>query len=184
MTFSFRSRDPRVVDAANDRMTTRYAKKVDSIAQRVPLGIDLLGFRRSPDMDAPANMPLVAGNRMPNRSLNVSSPLNSWLDGCGRKLDRSVAQLSPVNLIPRPGATKGCMIMADTGMLRMARVRMTRSPLLAFANIQLPARHRMVHTTKPVVSSRYSHLIAGGGGAPGGGGGRAGGPAAGGAGGR
>ena len=48
--------------------------KVESMAQRVPVGMALLGFLRSPDMEAPANIPEVAGNRMPNRLLKVSKP--------------------------------------------------------------------------------------------------------------
>lgn len=39
---------------------------------RVPLGIDLLGFLRSPDILAPAKIPAVAGNRIPNKSCQFS----------------------------------------------------------------------------------------------------------------
>jgi len=38
----------------------------------VPRGMDLLGLRRSPDILAPANIPAVAGKRMPKRSCQFS----------------------------------------------------------------------------------------------------------------
>jgi hypothetical protein len=50
------------------KMTSVYVIKVKARPERVPLGIDLLGFFRSPDMLAPAKIPPVAGKRIPNRS--------------------------------------------------------------------------------------------------------------------
>ena len=42
-----------VIDAPIARMTRVYVKKVQSSPWRVPLGMDLLGLRRSPDILAP-----------------------------------------------------------------------------------------------------------------------------------
>jgi hypothetical protein len=49
-----------VVEAAIDTMTTKYTIKVANMAQSVPFGMVVLGFFKSPDMDAPAKMPDVA----------------------------------------------------------------------------------------------------------------------------
>ena len=42
------------------------------MAHRVPVGMDLFGFRRSPDMLVPAKIPEQAGNNTPKRSLKFS----------------------------------------------------------------------------------------------------------------
>ena len=43
-----------------------YTQNVEPTAQSVPFGIDLLGSSRSPDMDAPARIPMQAGKSTPN----------------------------------------------------------------------------------------------------------------------
>lgn len=45
---------------AIDRTTMKYTMNVDKVAHNVPFGMALLGFLRSPDMDAPAKIPAVA----------------------------------------------------------------------------------------------------------------------------
>lgn len=55
-----------------DMITSVYATNVTRSPFRVPDGIDLLGFRRSPDILAPAKMPAVAGNNIPKRSCQFS----------------------------------------------------------------------------------------------------------------
>lgn len=63
-TLLLASRESRLVVAAMDRTTTKYTMNVVNMAQSVPFGIALLGFLRSPDMDAPAKMPDVALMKM------------------------------------------------------------------------------------------------------------------------
>lgn len=58
--FEFAKKDSCVVEAAMETRTTKYTAKVENMAQSVPLGMALLGFLKSPDMDAPAKMPDVA----------------------------------------------------------------------------------------------------------------------------
>lgn len=58
--FAFAKNEAGVVEAAMDTMTIKYTIKVASMAQSVPLGIVVLGFFKSPDMEAPAKMPDVA----------------------------------------------------------------------------------------------------------------------------
>ncbi len=58
--FAFAKNEAWVVEAAMDTRTTKYTIKVASMAQSVPLGIVVLGFFKSPDMEAPAKMPDVA----------------------------------------------------------------------------------------------------------------------------
>lgn len=50
------------MDAPIERMTSAYTTNVKNKPLSVPDGIDRLGFLRSPDMLAPANIPAVAGN--------------------------------------------------------------------------------------------------------------------------
>lgn len=121
------------------------------MAHSVPLGMALLGFFRSPDMDAPAKIPDVAGNRMPKRSRNVARPLNEGSSVCGRKLSRRVCRLMPVNCIPRSSSWKGCLKMADTGILMMANERMIIRALLALAKMPLPARQSAVQARRAAV---------------------------------
>lgn len=123
------------------------------MAHSVPLGIALLGFFRSPDIDAPANMPDVAGKRMPKRSRNVDRPLNEGSSVCGRKLSRRVCRLIPVNWIPRFSSWKGRLNMADTGMLIIANERMMIRALLALAKMPLPARQSAVQARRATVCS-------------------------------
>lgn len=62
----------RLIVAPIDNMTRVYATKVNMSPCKVPLGIDLLGVLKSPDMLAPAKMPAVAGKRIPNKSCQFS----------------------------------------------------------------------------------------------------------------
>jgi hypothetical protein len=55
-----------VTVAAMAKMTVIYIKNVRPIPANVPRGIETLGFFRSPDMLAPANIPAVAGKKTPN----------------------------------------------------------------------------------------------------------------------
>jgi hypothetical protein len=77
ITFPLWTKDECVALEANDKITVVYAIKVVNIAHSVPTGMSFDGFRKSPDMEAPAKMPDVAGNRMPNRSRKVLKPENS-----------------------------------------------------------------------------------------------------------
>lgn len=76
MTLAFLVKEDLVIVAAMARITNVYSTKVVAKPYSVPLGIDLLGFRKSPDMLAPANIPPVAGNKIPKRSWKVSLPLS------------------------------------------------------------------------------------------------------------
>lgn len=138
-------------------MTSKYATNVDNMAHRVPIGIALDGFRRSPDMEAPAKMPDVAGKRTPKRSRKVPRPPNSLPAECGKRLDLRVAKLTPVKLMPRTGSWNAGNTKAESGMLAIDTVKMTRRALLAFAKTELPARQRRVQTSRAAVSNRYSH---------------------------
>ena len=148
MILGFPRKEAWVVLDASDTITSTYAIKVDSMAHNVPTGIALLGFFRSPDMEAPAKMPEVAGKRIPNRSRNVARPWKDAPAECGSKLDFSVCQLTPVNSMPRPGSLNGRMNKAEKGMLRMATIKITSRALLALANMPLPAKQSAVQKIK------------------------------------
>jgi hypothetical protein len=60
ITLLLARKDSWVVAAAMERMTVKYAMNVVRVAHNVPCGIALLGFLKSPDMEAPANIPEVA----------------------------------------------------------------------------------------------------------------------------
>lgn len=72
MIFRFLYKLSRLIVAPIDKMTRVYATKVNMRPCKVPLGIDLLGFFRSPDILAPAKIPAVAGKRIPNKSCQFS----------------------------------------------------------------------------------------------------------------
>jgi len=144
-----------VVLAAIERATTRYAIQVVSIAQRVPRGIAWLGFLKSPDIEAPANIPDVAGKRIPNRSRyierlneNAERPLNDSFPRRGIKLLRRVCRLRPVNSMPRFSSRNGCRSTAEAGIEKMATNKTTVKTLLALAKMALPAMQREVHATR------------------------------------
>lgn len=147
-------KDEWLVLAAKEKITSRYEIRVESIAQSVPLGIALLGFLRSPDIEAPAKIPEVAGNKTPNSARKVSKPANSLPFVWGRRFDLKVSRLKPVNSIPLTGSMKAGLNKPDTGMLMIEMTRTTRRALLAFAKMELPARHRQVHTARAAVSKR------------------------------
>lgn len=71
MMFSFRRREACVMLAANERIPTIYTTSVVSMAQSAPWRLDLLGLRRSLDIEAPAKRLDVAGNRIQNKSCNA-----------------------------------------------------------------------------------------------------------------
>jgi hypothetical protein len=150
----FRRNEWCLVLDAKETITSRYARKVDNIAQSVPRGMALLGLRRSPDMEAPAKIPDVAGKRIPNKSRNVVKPLKWPLEESGRRLDFRVARLNPVNSMPLSGSTKAGFRRAETGILKMEKVSTTKRALLALANMELPARQRPVQKTSATVPNR------------------------------
>ena len=85
MTFVVLRKEALVIVDAIEKMTSEYRTKVVERPLRVPVGMDLLGVLRSPDILAPANIPTqlickhkgnrglkhlppVAGNKIPNKS--------------------------------------------------------------------------------------------------------------------
>jgi len=136
MTFVFLRKEALVIVDAIEKMTSEYRTKVVERPLRVPVGMDLLGVLRSPDILAPANIPTqlickhkgnrglkhlppVAGNKIPNKSWKVSlpfiwlpaAPLVSW----GIRLPFRVLRLGPVNSIPSLRLSNGESTMADKG---------------------------------------------------------------------
>ena len=61
-----------VTVAAIENITARYMKNVRAMPANVPVGIETLGFFRSPDILAPAKMPAVAGKKTP-KTLAIDS---------------------------------------------------------------------------------------------------------------
>ncbi|KAH3673611.1 hypothetical protein WICPIJ_009728 [Wickerhamomyces pijperi] len=86
----------------------------------VPLGIDLEGFLKSPDIEAPAKIPAVAGKKIPNRSWNVSLPGSSDpaapCVNSGNKFERTVSHVGPVYSSPYSLKMNGFTNTEETGI--------------------------------------------------------------------
>jgi hypothetical protein len=139
----------------------------------VPAGIDLLGFFRSPLMLAPAKIPAVAGNKIPNRSCQFSlqiilSKASKYTYGlthvsdiplpveplvkCGIKFSFSVCTEIPVYTVPEVGSLNGDRKKVENGMENVARRSMANNRFDARANIADPSRHITVQNTRTAVA--------------------------------
>jgi hypothetical protein len=83
-------------------------------------------------------------------------PAAPWVS-LGLRLSIKVFTLNPVNSMAKPFLTKGFLTIAEKGMLNVAINKIARRPLLALANIELPAKQMAVHKTRTIVPQRYSH---------------------------
>ncbi|KAJ2798591.1 hypothetical protein H4R21_003866 [Coemansia helicoidea] len=74
-----------------------YSTNVMSTAHSVPFGIDRLGLRSADDIDAPAMMPMHAGNSTPSTEPTVSAARPAAIGArSGHRFSRNVAMLHPV----------------------------------------------------------------------------------------
>ena len=83
-------------------------------------------------------------------------PAAPWVS-LGLRLSINVFALNPVNSMSGPSFVKGFVIIAEKGMLNVATNKIARRPLLALANIELPAKQMAVHKTRTIVPQRYCH---------------------------
>ena|SRR5947207_1985999 len=128
---------------------------------KVPLGMDTLGFRKSPDILAPANMPAVAGKNTPNTLATVSFRLWSLLPAApavkfGHRFAFSDFNEMPVYIILKCGATmseKGLTKRDERGIDREDKIRTTKRKFEAREKARDPTSEMIV--TKSNIDEAY-----------------------------
>jgi len=137
------------------KMTARYMKNVNPIPDNVPLGIETLGFFKSPDILAPANTPAVAGKNTPN-TLAIVSLFNGFElpaapdVNLGHKLSFNDSSDIPVYRIVPPDLVEsenGFTIKDDRGIENEETIRIANNTPEARENALDPTNEIIVTTS-------------------------------------
>jgi hypothetical protein len=142
-------------------------KKVNAIPARVPLGIETLGFFKSPDILAPANTPAVAGKKTPN-TLAIDS-LRSGFElpaapvvNLGHRLSFSDFIDMPVYLIIPPDLVEsenGLTINDESGIENEDTMRITKRTPDARENAFEPTKEMIVQNSNIREAYKNSHHL-------------------------
>ena len=125
-------------------------KKVKPIPDNVPLGIETLGFFRSPDILAPANTPAVAGKNTPNTLAIVSFLKGFELPAApdvnlGHRLSFNDSKEIPVYLIVPPD-----LVESENGRTRNDDKGIENDDTIRIANKTPEARENAFDPTNEI----------------------------------
>jgi|SRR5271156_3280766 len=142
-------------------------KNVNVIPAKVPLGIETLGFFKSPDILAPANTPAVAGKKTPNTLAIVSLRSGFELPAApvvnfGHRLSFSDLTDRPVYLIIPPDLVEsenGLTIKDETGMENEDTIRITNRTPEARENAFEPTKEMTVQNNNIKEAYKNSHHL-------------------------
>jgi hypothetical protein len=140
-------------------------KNVSPIPANVPLGIETLGFFKSPDILAPANTPAVAGKNTPNTLAIVSIRRGFELPAApevnrGHRFSRSDFIEIPVYLIVPPSRVEsenGGTRNDDRGIESEETMRITNNTPEAREKAFDPTKEMMVTTSNISDAYKNSH---------------------------
>src|SRR5579862_1425973 len=140
-------------------------KNVNPIPHNVPLGMDTLGFFRSPDILAPANTPAVAGKKTPNTLAIVSFFKGFALPAApdvnlGHKFSLRVSNEIPVYLIIPPDRVESenaLTVKDDKGIENDDTIRTRNRNPEARENALDPTNEIIVTTSNITDAYRNSH---------------------------
>jgi hypothetical protein len=147
------------------KITERYTKNVNPIPANVPLGIETLGFFKSPDILAPANTPAVAGKNTPKTLAIVSVRRGFELPAApdvnlGQRLSRSDFNDIPVYFMFPPErfeSEKGWTRNEDRGIENDETMRMTNKRPEAREKAFDPTNEMSVTTSNINEAYKNSH---------------------------
>ncbi|KAH3672063.1 hypothetical protein WICMUC_004464 [Wickerhamomyces mucosus] len=109
--------------------------------------MDFDGFLKSPDILAPANIPAVAGKKMPNKSLKVSLEFNrdpaAPFVKCGMKFSENVSQVGPVYKVSN--SSNGLTNKTDIGIEMVEISNNTNNKLPALDTNADPTNAIQIH---------------------------------------
>ena len=142
-------------------------KNVRAIPAKVPLGIETLGFFRSPDMLAPANTPAVAGKKTPN-TLAIDSLRNGFelpaapVVNLGQRLSLSDLIDKPVYFTRAPDLVElenGLTIKDENGIDNDDTMRITNRTPEAREKAFEPTKEMIVQTNSIKEAYKNSHHL-------------------------